>query len=296
MISLDSPVASVLGAQTKQGKAKKITDGLGLRTVGDLLHHFPAATSAPASSTTVKALRSGEMLTVVGEITESDVHTYLDRRTRRTAYRLDTTPRPTVPRCGCRSSPSPRASPTGSRTPGGRASGRVHRPGQHLQGAVAAHQPHDGAVRVSDDETWARPWPRSGTVPAPPAHQGRRVVGPPAGGGLRAHHPRRGARPAARRAARGPRVARPRHRAAVGPPARHLGAGDLGATAVPVRRGAGDPAGAGRAGPSWRSSVARRAAVAGCWRPSTRGCRSRSPAGRRRCRPRSRPTSRAPIR
>src|SRR4051812_15524257 len=30
------------------------------------------------------------MLTVVGEITESDVHTYLDRRTRRTAYRLDT--------------------------------------------------------------------------------------------------------------------------------------------------------------------------------------------------------------
>src|SRR4051812_50078150 len=31
------------------------------------------------------------MLTVVGEITESDVHTYLDRRTRRTAYRLDTT-------------------------------------------------------------------------------------------------------------------------------------------------------------------------------------------------------------
>ena len=41
MIDLDSPVASVLGAQTKQGKAKKITDGLGLRTVGDLLHHFP---------------------------------------------------------------------------------------------------------------------------------------------------------------------------------------------------------------------------------------------------------------
>ena len=31
------------------------------------------------------------MLTVVGEITESDVHTYLDRRSRRTAYRLDTT-------------------------------------------------------------------------------------------------------------------------------------------------------------------------------------------------------------
>src|SRR4051794_11475586 len=31
------------------------------------------------------------MLTVVGEIAESEVNTYLDRRTRRTAYRLDTT-------------------------------------------------------------------------------------------------------------------------------------------------------------------------------------------------------------
>ena len=49
MIDLDSPVATVLGAQTKQAKAKKFTDGLGLRTVGDLLHHFPAATSRPAS-------------------------------------------------------------------------------------------------------------------------------------------------------------------------------------------------------------------------------------------------------
>ena len=50
MISLDSPVASVLGAQTKQGKAKKITDGLGLRTVGDLLHHFPRRYVRTASS------------------------------------------------------------------------------------------------------------------------------------------------------------------------------------------------------------------------------------------------------
>src|SRR4051794_2470810 len=91
MISLDSPVASVLGAQTKQGKAKRITDGLGLRTVGDLLHHFPRRYVRTGELTTVKALRSGEMLTVVGEIVESKVNTYLDRRSRRTAYRLDTT-------------------------------------------------------------------------------------------------------------------------------------------------------------------------------------------------------------
>ena len=91
MIDLDSPVATVLGAQTKQGKAKKITDGLGLRTVGDLLHHFPRRYVRTGELTKVTDLRSGEMLTVVGEIVESEVNTYLDRRSRRTAYRLDTT-------------------------------------------------------------------------------------------------------------------------------------------------------------------------------------------------------------
>jgi ATP-dependent DNA helicase RecG len=91
MISLDSPVASVLGAQTKQGKAAKITDGLGLRTVGDLLHHFPRRYVPTGELTKVAELHEGEMLTVVGEITESEVHSYQDRRTRRPAYRLDTT-------------------------------------------------------------------------------------------------------------------------------------------------------------------------------------------------------------
>ncbi len=91
MIDLDSPVASVLGAQTKQGKAKKITDGLGLRTVGDLLFHFPRRYVPTGELTKVKDLHEGEMLTVVGEITESEVHSYQDRRTHRLAYRLDTT-------------------------------------------------------------------------------------------------------------------------------------------------------------------------------------------------------------
>ncbi len=91
MIDLDSPVASVLGAQTKQGKAKKITEGLGLRTVGDLLHHFPRRYVPTGELTKVKDLHEGEMLTVVGEITESELHQYHDRRTHRQAYRLDTT-------------------------------------------------------------------------------------------------------------------------------------------------------------------------------------------------------------
>jgi ATP-dependent DNA helicase RecG len=91
VIDLDSPVATVLGAQTKPAKTKKITEVLGLRTVGDLLHHFPRRYVRTGELTKVTDLRSGEMLTVVGEISESVVNTYLDRRSRRTAYRLDTT-------------------------------------------------------------------------------------------------------------------------------------------------------------------------------------------------------------
>jgi ATP-dependent DNA helicase RecG len=90
VIELDSPVATVLGAQ-KPAKVKKITEGLGLRTVGDLLFHFPRRYVRTGELTEVKELRSGEMLTVVGEIVRSDLNSYLDRRTHRTAYRLDAT-------------------------------------------------------------------------------------------------------------------------------------------------------------------------------------------------------------
>ncbi|MDX6358190.1 MAG: ATP-dependent helicase RecG, partial [Nocardioidaceae bacterium] len=91
MITLESPVAAVLGAQTKPAKAKKIAEGLGLRTVGDLMLHFPRRYLRTGELTTVTDLTNGEMLTVVGEITQADLNSYLDRRTRRPAYRLDTT-------------------------------------------------------------------------------------------------------------------------------------------------------------------------------------------------------------
>jgi ATP-dependent DNA helicase RecG len=91
VISLDSPVATVLGAQTKPAKAKKITDGLGIRSVGDLLFHFPRRYISTGELTKVEELRKGQVLTLVGDIVESRVNTYQDRRTRRTAYRLDTT-------------------------------------------------------------------------------------------------------------------------------------------------------------------------------------------------------------
>ena len=66
MISLDSPVATVLGDHP--AKRKKITEGLGLRTVGDLLNHFPRRYVKTGELTKVSELEQGQMITVIGEI------------------------------------------------------------------------------------------------------------------------------------------------------------------------------------------------------------------------------------
>ncbi len=88
MISLDSPIETVLG--DKKAKRDKIVDKLGLRTVGDLLAHHPRRYVKTGELTRVDDLEEGQMLTLVGEIVRSNVHTYTDRRTGRPAYRLDT--------------------------------------------------------------------------------------------------------------------------------------------------------------------------------------------------------------
>ncbi|MEX0426484.1 ATP-dependent DNA helicase RecG [Nocardioides sp. DS6] len=86
-ITLDSPVESVLGANKR---ADRFTKGLGLRTVGDLLHHFPRRYLRTAELTEVPELHEGEMLTVLGEIEDTRRHQYTDRRTGRPAYRVET--------------------------------------------------------------------------------------------------------------------------------------------------------------------------------------------------------------
>jgi ATP-dependent DNA helicase RecG len=93
VITLDSPVEAVLGdlsGRAGTSKRKAIVDGLGLHTVGDLLRHFPRRYLETGRLTRVKELRPGQVLTVVGEITHSQVKTYTDRRTHRPAYRLET--------------------------------------------------------------------------------------------------------------------------------------------------------------------------------------------------------------
>ncbi|MEO9324956.1 ATP-dependent DNA helicase RecG [Nocardioides sp. C4-1] len=95
MIDLDSPVTAVLGGSKK---AKRFTDGLGLRTVEDLLRHFPRRYLETGTLTKVDDLQPGQMLAVIGEIIESKVKTHQDRRTGKPAARVETWVRTDGPR------------------------------------------------------------------------------------------------------------------------------------------------------------------------------------------------------
>ncbi len=86
VISLDSPVTTVLG-DTK--KRTKIIENLHIESVGDLLNHFPRRYLETGRLTKVSDLQVGQMLTVVGEIASSETKTYTDRRTGRPAFRLE---------------------------------------------------------------------------------------------------------------------------------------------------------------------------------------------------------------
>lgn len=88
MITFDSPIAVVLG--DAKGKRTKLVDKLHLETVGDLMRHFPRRYLRTGELTRVDDLAEGQMLTVVGQIAHSEVKTYRDRRSGRTAYRLET--------------------------------------------------------------------------------------------------------------------------------------------------------------------------------------------------------------
>ena len=88
MITFETPVVAVVGDAA--AKRRKIEDGLGISTVGDLLHHFPRRYVRTAELTRVTDLKIGQLITVVGEIVSSDLRTYRDKRTGRPAYRLET--------------------------------------------------------------------------------------------------------------------------------------------------------------------------------------------------------------
>jgi ATP-dependent DNA helicase RecG len=92
LISLDSPVESVLGeARDKkaQERTRRIREVLGIETVDDLIHHFPRRYLETGSLRALAALEEGQMLTVVGPISSCEIAPSRDRRTNRTAYRVD---------------------------------------------------------------------------------------------------------------------------------------------------------------------------------------------------------------
>ena len=86
-ITPDSPIASVFGRSTKKRDA--IVKGLGLQTVGDLVWHFPRRYVKTTELSEVAEPQEGDLLSVVGRVTRSEVRTFTNRRTRRPSFRVE---------------------------------------------------------------------------------------------------------------------------------------------------------------------------------------------------------------
>ena len=89
-ITPDSPIGAVFGSRHK--KRKLAEDGLGLRTVGDLLRHFPRRYVAATELSEVATPVVGEQLTIVGEVRSCSSAPFSSgkRRQWRTTVRLRT--------------------------------------------------------------------------------------------------------------------------------------------------------------------------------------------------------------
>ena len=89
-ITPDSPIGAVFGNHHK--KRKLAEEGLGLRTVGDLLRHFPRRYVAATELSEVATPVVGEQLTIVGEVRSCESASFFagNRRQFRTTVRLRT--------------------------------------------------------------------------------------------------------------------------------------------------------------------------------------------------------------
>ncbi|PVG82625.1 ATP-dependent DNA helicase RecG [Nocardioides gansuensis] len=84
-ITPDSPVAAVFGRSHKKRKA--VEEGLGIRTVGELLHHFPRRYVNATELSDVGRPVVGEQVTLVGEVVSSRVAQFF--RGRKPQYRTE---------------------------------------------------------------------------------------------------------------------------------------------------------------------------------------------------------------
>jgi len=83
-VSWDSPLSTVTGKATT-----KVVKETGFATVGELLGHYPRSYVDRGRLSDLGELTEGDYLSLVGEIVHSEPKTYQDRRTHRTAYRLE---------------------------------------------------------------------------------------------------------------------------------------------------------------------------------------------------------------
>ena len=86
-ITPDSPIASVFGRSVRKRDA--ISKGLGLATVGDLVWHFPRRYVKTTELSEVAEPREGDLLSVVGRVTRSEVRSFLNKRTRKPGFRVE---------------------------------------------------------------------------------------------------------------------------------------------------------------------------------------------------------------
>jgi ATP-dependent DNA helicase RecG len=73
--------------------APELEEHLGLRTVGDLLSHYPRTFLELDQVSDLAELVEGELVSLVAEVTSATIHPYQDKRTRRTAYRTEVSAR-----------------------------------------------------------------------------------------------------------------------------------------------------------------------------------------------------------
>ena len=288
MITLDSPVTTVLG--DKATKRKRLAEGLGIETVGDLLRHFPRRYVKTGELTHVADLQPGEMITVVGEIAVSELRTYRDKRTGRPAYRLETVLQTDGPRLkmtffaksqGTASWQAKRLSKGRRGVFGGQVS--------TFRGEWQLTNPHMVLFGPADVERGRRAG-RDGRqlrrpLPDLPADQGRRVLGHPARGQLRPLGRRRRARGRPRGDPRRVRRRRRAHGRRPDPRAGHVRPGRGRPSSVPLRGGAGHagraraqacvPAHPGRPGPLGRRRSAGGVRRAAAVRPHRRAAGGR---------------------
>src|SRR5205085_11460440 len=82
-ITWETPLRSLGGK-----RAKDVEKETGLATVGDLLGHYPRTYVDKGRLSELDDLVEGDLISLVGQVVSSELKTYQDKRTHRTAYRV----------------------------------------------------------------------------------------------------------------------------------------------------------------------------------------------------------------